>query len=545
VGGGSALASRLDALVESSVESGPELHVGTVLAATLTGLRAELEGMRQANEERLAAIEDSLDGLLERMEAWGRDGTSTATERLESVDDRLAALSQSLQSERTAAENHRQSTATSMQEHGASLDEWAEAVRSGLEELGDAVASSLGSLGATLQNSSAREADRRHLEALVTELTATVEEVFNQLADRMSNMHGDVLDGFGGARARLVEELSGTINRLEQANIATRSTVEAELTELRGDLADALEEVREHVEGTVTEANTSIASNLDAHQAASEDLRDSIHRAASNSDNAHQRVTSMQQVVERLDTVLTDLQADWRPRVDTVVAEGRAAAQGTLGDLRTEIEQTLAEMRAALSEQVATVRGASGMLGGGTDRLVSAGQALLAYLGERDRWLERERDRVLHEVLDEFAEGLSAKERKAVASRVGEALDRRRDSRDATRYRRTQEGLPAVEIPPIPEEVAALSEPVVPIKAPVRRSRPAPSTPAATKSAPPAKKAVSKPRSAKTAKKSATATKKAAPAVAKKAPAKKAASAAAPAKTAAKKAVKAPARKRS
>jgi hypothetical protein len=229
------------------------------------------------------------------------------------------------------------------------------------------------------------------------------------------------------------------------------------------------------------------------------------------------------------------------------VAEGRAAAQGTLGDLRTEIEQTLAEMRAALSEQVATVRGASGMLGGGTDRLVSAGQALLAYLGERDRWLERERDRVLHEVLDEFAEGLSAKERKAVASRVGEALDRRRDSRDATRYRRTQEGLPAVEIPPIPEEVAALSEPVVPIKAPVRRSRPAPSTPAATKSAPPAKKAVSKPRSApaKTAKKSATATKRAAPAVAKKAPAKKAASGAAPAKTAAKKAAKAPARKRS
>jgi hypothetical protein len=160
------------------------------------------------------------------------------------------------------------------------------------------------------------------------------------------------------------------------------------------------------------------------------------------------------------------------------------------------------------------------MIGGGTDRLVAAGQALLAYLGERDRWLERERDRVLHEVLDEFAEGLSAKERKAVASRVGEALDRRRDVRDAARYRRTQDGQPAVEIPPIPSEIAELSQPVIPIKVPVRRPRAAAAPTPSKKAVAAPKKTVAK--SAPAAKKSTTAKKIAPQPVAKKTVAKKA-----------------------
>jgi hypothetical protein len=558
-----ALSHRLEALVaHTEADDAPDLPVGPVLAASLTGLRAEIGGMRadletvrrqvggrpggpigvvspgasgsfeDAVEERLAAIEDTLDGLAERFEALARDSAMDAGERLASLDDRLSALAQSLQAERTAAALHREQTTAAAQEQSGALDEWAEAVRGGLEELSEAVTGSLGSLGTTLTgaSASARDAERRHLEALVNELSQTVEEAFAAISEqvetysapldgRLQDLHHSVLDGFGGARARLIEELSGTISRLEQANSATRATVATELTELRGDLADALDEVRERVETTVSGANESIDSTLEEHHAASASLRDGIAAAALHSKDSGERVSDLHEVVTRLDGTLSDLQSDWRPQVDAVVAQGRAAAQGVLEEVKAEVDAALAEMTTSLRNQVAAISDVTGSLGGGTDRLVGAGQALLAYLGERDRWLERERDRVLHEVLDEFAQGLSAKERRAVSSRMTEALDRRRDARDAERFRRTEVGKPAIEIPPIPAELAELAEPVVP-RPPARRAAAPANTSAAKAAATPTRPAV---------KKTATATKKS---TAKKAPAAKAA----PAKTAAKKA---------
>jgi len=196
----------------------------------------------------------------------------------------------------------------------------------------------------------------------------------------------------------------------------------------------------------------------------------------------------------------------------------------------------------SLAGQVAAIADVTGTLGGGTDRLVGAGQALLAYLAERDRWLERERDRMLHEVLDEFAQGLSAKERRAVSSRVGEALDRRRDARDAGRFRRTEADKPAIEIPAVPTEITELSKP---IEAP-KPAKPAASTTTADVAP---KTAVGALRAAKkTADNAAPAAASSAPAAAKKtatarktAPAKKVAPAKkAPAKAAAKKAAAGP-----
>ena len=61
-----------------------------------------------AVEERLAAIEDTLDGLAERFEALARDSAMDAGERLGLLDDRIAALALSLQAERSAAAAQRE-----------------------------------------------------------------------------------------------------------------------------------------------------------------------------------------------------------------------------------------------------------------------------------------------------------------------------------------------------------------------------------------------------------------------------------------------------
>jgi hypothetical protein len=464
-----ALIRRLEALVQrptASSDSG--LPVGPVVAASLTGIRAEMTGL----EERLAAIEDAVDEFADRLES-----------RIVSLDDRLAALLQSINSERAAAGQHRERTSEALQEQASALDEWAEAVRAGLEDLGDAVASSLGTLGDTLQDPAAREADRRHLEAMLTEVMTAVDEATRPIDDQLASMHGGILDGFAAARDRLLEDLGGTLEALERSTVATRGDVDNQLGELRSDFADALDEVREHIETTVTTSGESVAG------------------------------------------ALADMQGEWRPRVDAVVEDGRAAARSVLSEIQAEVHRATADLRAALDGQVAAIGNVTGYLDGGTNRLVAAGQSLLAYLGERDRMLEKERDRLLHEVLEEFAEGLSPRERRAVASRVGEAVDRRRDARDAARFRKTADSHPEPEIPAVPSLVARLAEPVPepgPLRSAAPRSaargsslrpapRPAPRKSSATK-ATSTKTAAAKPAVAKTAAKKATPAKKTAPA---------------------------------
>jgi hypothetical protein len=464
-----ALIHRLEGLVGRPVTTNGEsaaLPVGPVVAASLTGLRAEITEL----EERLAAIEDTVDALSERLES-----------RIASLDDRLAALLQSMNAERAAASQHREKTSEALQEQAGALDEWAEAVRAGLEDLGEAVATSLGNLGETLQDPASRDADRRHLEALVTEVMTAIDESTRPIDEQLTSLQGGILDGFADARERLLAELGTVLESLERASVETRDNVELQLTELRNDFADALDEVREHVDDTVGGSSANVVE------------------------------------------ALAELRTDWKSRADIVVAEGRASAQGVLEDVQ-----------ATLAEQVDAIGTVSGTIGGGTERLVAAGQALLAYLADRDRSLERERDRVLHEVLEEFAAGLTPRERRAVASRVGEAVDRHRDSRDAARFRRAQAGEPELDIPSVPGVVARLSEPIpTPPRPAPRRSSLRPAAKSAPK--PPAKKtakAAPKPAPKTASKKAAKAAAKPAAKTAAKAPAK------APAKSAAKPAAK-------
>ncbi|HVW81762.1 MAG TPA: hypothetical protein VHB69_12570 [Mycobacteriales bacterium] len=414
--GASGVLRRLEALVERP-PAGPttgSLPVAPVVAASLAGLRAEMTGL----EQRMVAIEESVSSFADRIDA-----------RLSALDDRIAAMSQAMGYERTVAEEHRERTNEAMQEQVAALEEWAEAVRAGLEDLGDAVASSLNTLGETVQDPAPREADRRHLEALLGEVMTSIDEMTAPLDGRMASVQEAVLDGFAAARDRLLGDLGGALESLERAAVQTRDNVEGQLSDLRNDFADALDEMREHVSGSVGASTETVAGALE------------------------------------------ELRLDWQPRTDQVIAEGRAAAQGVLDDVRADVRRAMTDLTDSLEGQIAVIANATGTIGDGTDRLVAAGQLLVAYLAERDRILERERDQVLRDVLDEFAEGLSPRERRAVASRVAEAVERHRDSRDAERFRRGAAGSAELAVPAVPDLIERLAEPLPePTQALPRRS---------------------------------------------------------------------------
>ena len=141
-----------------------------------------------------------------------------------------------------------------------------------------------------------------------------------------------------------------------------------------------------------------------------------------------------------------------------MVQGARAVAEGVVLDVRAEVGASLDQVRGALQQVVGQVVAARGDLDDGTDRLARAGSVLVAYLEQRDRLLEAERDRVLHDVLDAFAAGLSARERSALAGRVTDVVARRRDARDAERYRAAV-GQPVSPTVALPEQVSTLAPP--------------------------------------------------------------------------------------
>lgn len=512
---------------------------------------------RSALEERLAAVEDTLDGLAERLEALTRDSIGSATDRIERVEAKLDELADRFFTDAVEAQAG-----------------WAESVRAALVDVAAAVDRSLGSLGDSLTGAvqASREAERGHIDAAVAELSEALRDAVGDLEDRIAvgrdsaaataadlrgflegfqsgteqrleEVRSSLATGLASAREGLVGELQETLDRLVAANSDTRRLVEDEVGSLRGDLADALEEVRDRITTTVSRAQDAIGSSVEeqrssfddavrslradvldrveestaAVQSAMDDLRAGVSTAARTGEQTSARVDDFADTLSSLESVVSQMNADWDRRSSAAIDHATAAGEAAVAEFRTEIGGLLGALRTSVDASVARTAESGQLVNAATTRLVAAGQALLGYLARRDRELERERDRVLHEVLDEFAQGLSAKERRTVSDRVGSALERRRDARDAERYRRSRAGEPPLDVPDVPADLAALVEEVQPEPS---APAPRPSAPSPARDEAPAKK-TAKTTAKKTAKKAANpAAKKSTKKAAKKSPAK-------------------------
>ena len=471
----------------TTVRAGLDTTVGR-LAGDLAAARAESTDLarrqddlaaegRGAIEGRLAAVEDSLDTLAEGLEALTRDSIGAATDRIGALEQQIASLAD-----------------TAFADQASAQEEWAAGIRAALADLAGAVDRNLGSLGTSLTDAvvSTQETGREHVEHVertVDRLAALVEGLQASTDGALGELRAAIAAGMAETRAALVEELGPTIADLEQANAATRQLVEDELTALRGDLADALEEVRDRVATAVTGATDAISGAVDEQRSsfdavvealrsdvlaqvtdareatvtALEDVRADVTTAAGASEDASARLGDVESTVVALDAAITQLRAEWTSRTEAVVSAAERAGHAATAEFRTAAERALAEVRDALEASTSTLADGSGVVSGAANRLVKAGQSLLGYLAERDVLLENERDRVLHDLLDAFGEGISAKERRWVAGRLQEAFDRRRDERDAQRWRRSQEETrPALDVPTPPDDLAALAEPVQP-----------------------------------------------------------------------------------
>jgi hypothetical protein len=254
-------------------------------------------------------------------------------------------------------------------------------------------------------------------------------------------------------------------------------------------LEDAIDGVGDRLEaltrvagaGGADQAGTSLAAAREQLEAGAEAQRADLSALA---DGVRDDVeTALGQLQHHLATLSRGIQdglgegmARLEDRAATLTVQGQTAALEPLVEgAREAVSSVMADVRAVVADQRQQLAGLRGDVQLVADRLVGAGQALVEHLAGRDLRLERARDELAGRLLADLLTGLPARERETAVRRAAGLLQRRRETRDATRWR---EGMTPE--PNLPAEVADEDELLRLIDA----RRPAAATSAATPAAP-------------------------------------------------------------
>lgn len=317
----------------------------------------------------------------------------------------------------------------------------------------------------------------------------SMEGIFLGLEPRLAALEQRLDTVTGQLGAQLEAQLEA--QREAQLGVADSgpATSNGALDALRADIADALEFVRDDVvqqtESTadltaaaLAETNRSLdglpellqalaAALTDSGQgldAASGELRAASVELASAGDGLRAATGGLvEDAGLRLEQRAAQVQDAVQAAVQEQLALALEALSGQVAEVRETVADALSAGRQSTAEALAGLQGAEGqrqrhheelMVSSHAvlDRVTAAGRRLVDYLGERDLLLERERDEAVRRLLADALAGLPERDRERAAG----LLSRRRDARDAQRWRggrsgeagssaRAASGLPATE----------------------------------------------------------------------------------------------------
>ena len=275
--------------------------------------------------------------------------------------------------------------------------------------------------------------------ALREDLLNRIEEKYGVVADRLTEL-AEQITGTTAASRESTERLAVLAGLSEQ----TRRSLTQVATEVAAGTSSSREltERLTELDATVEASSADLADRLGT-------LDGSLTRSTEATEQAALGLASVNKITMELQETVEGFRSEWPTRTFEVVQGAKAVAAGVVREIRAEVEAQLEGVREELARTADGVADARTGLDEGTDRLSGAGRALVGYLEQRDRLLEAERDRVLHDVLDTFAAGLSAKDRAGLSSRISDAVARRRDARDAERYR----GAVGEPVPPVVDDL--------------------------------------------------------------------------------------------
>jgi chromosome segregation ATPase len=277
------------------------------------------------------------------------------------------------------------------------------------------------------------------VDARLTDLTERLSGAVSDAQQRQEAQVADVASSVSAA-LRQLEERQQQLDERHAALLARLEDEARTAAELRAQLLGELDSARTSLQPAVDEARDQVARQAEAMTstvlAAVVTLLD--ERLGAAADQLAQQRTALDDVLVRMAELIAD----------------SGAATGSLDRTRQDLLREISQARGELHTTAGVMTGAQAVLDAGVRRIETSGAAMVRYLDDRDLALEAERDRLLREVLEDFADTLGARERRTVARRLIGVVDRRRDARDANRWRRanpqqgTDRDAPAAVAPP-------------------------------------------------------------------------------------------------
>src|SRR5206468_2771608 len=188
----------------------------------------------------------------------------------------------------------------------------------------------------------------------------------------------------------MLGEITPAIEQLTQGNTETRRLLEDEVSALRGDLADALEEVRDRISTLLTDSSQAITGALEEQRTSftetarvlREDVLDRVEESradvlatldelragVSSADRAGQesggRLRELAEVIGSLYATIGELRIEWDARSEAAVASAREAAEAATAEFRADVDGMMATARDAMDRQTASVDETAAMLNG-------------------------------------------------------------------------------------------------------------------------------------------------------------------------------------
>jgi predicted nucleic acid-binding Zn-ribbon protein len=302
---------------------------------------------------------------------------------------------------------------------------------------------------------SAEDGPEARLNAISQALQALRDEIagneggFARVDNRLSDVADHIVEAIADAQKSgesHVDEIAHAVDR----SIAAAADRQRELDERHDALLARLEQEAE----SVAQTRAQLIGELEGTRAA---LTPAVEAAHEQIEQQAQQMTGqvtaavLQLLEDRLGAATAELTMQ-RQHMETMLTRlegmvtGASAATGALDDTRRQLLDEIATARGELQGTAGVMVGAQAVLEAGVRRIQTSGDALVHYLDDRDLALEAERDRILRDVLEEFAETMRAHERRGVARRLAAVVDRRKDARDASRWRRTHQQAPRPEL---------------------------------------------------------------------------------------------------
>ncbi|MDP9021560.1 MAG: helix-hairpin-helix domain-containing protein [Actinomycetota bacterium] len=427
------------------------------------GIQDTVVALRTSLLSRLAALEEQVDnaswrtgeavmaGVEERLAALVRpdDGDRLTSRLAQELDARVAALGERLAArvgdDRAEAVQYLQALVQAVEsatDRTTTLDRRMEALADELDARFATQEAQLRAGRFAIEEHLTAAEERRVIADAATR--AAVDEqltTFVVRADQLTRGVQERTDELRAAlEARLAEATRRSEDHLAQATRISEAQ-SAHLSRISEAMRTALDATLERVVADLDRRLQALDAGLDERlpqvlEGHRRQLADALTTALDRGEQqlraAHQELRSVGAEVqelgaglqERVEAAIEAAATDFRRGTQEATEAVRTIGDETAADVRAVGLQAAGNIRVASDEAAADVRSAGEHVQQLVDFVGRVEASLVEYLDARDRRLEQERHRVLQELVEEFAAGLSRRETRKLAGRLDAARER-------------------------------------------------------------------------------------------------------------------------